>query len=323
MEYIGENLLPGQIGEFFIALAFSAAIFSMVSYYFSTKEESAASWKKLGRIGFIIHGLSVFMVIGTLFYLFMNHQYEYNYVYKYSSKTMPMKYVFSAFWSGQEGSFLLWSFWHIVLGGLLILKGKNWEKHTMTILALVQVFISSMLLGVYFADYKFGSNPFILNRELPETILMPWASSESYLSLLFADGRGLNPLLQNYWMTIHPPTLFLGFASTVVPFAFAIAGLWKRDYSGWIKPALPWTFFSVMILGTGILMGGAWAYESLTFGGFWAWDPVENASLVPWIILVAGAHIMLINKHKPKSLFSAFLFIFSIVYYVAQERSRS
>lgn len=309
MEYIGEHLLPGQIGEFFIALAFSAAIFSMVSYYFSAKEESADSWKKLGRIGFIIHGLSVFMVIGTLFYLFMNHHYEYNYVYKYSSKTMPMKYVFSAFWSGQEGSFLLWSFWHIVLGGLLILKGKKWEKHTMTILAMVQVFISSMLLGVYFMDYKFGSNPFILNRELPETILMPWASSESYLSLLFADGRGLNPLLQNYWMTIHPPTLFLGFASTVVPFAFAIAGLWKRDYSGWIKPALPWTFFSVMILGTGILMGGAWAYESLTFGGFWAWDPVENASLVPWIILVAGAHIMLINKHKPKSLFSAFLFI--------------
>ena len=122
MEYIGEHLLPGQIGEFFIALAFSAAIFSMVSYYFSTKEESAASWKKLGRIGFIIHGLSVFMVIGTLFYLFMNHHYEYNYVYKYSSKTMPMKYVFSAFWSGQEGSFLLWSFWHIVLGGLLILN---------------------------------------------------------------------------------------------------------------------------------------------------------------------------------------------------------
>ncbi len=179
----------------------------------------------------------------------------------------------------------------------------------MTILALVQVFISSMLLGVYFFDYKFGSNPFILSRELSDTILMPWASSEKYLELLFPDGRGLNPLLQNYWMTIHPPTLFLGFASTVVPFAFAIAGLWKKDYAGWIKPALPWTFFSVMILGTGILMGGAWAYESLTFGGFWAWDPVENASLVPWIVLVAGAHIMLINKAKPTSLFSAFVFI--------------
>jgi cytochrome c-type biogenesis protein CcmF len=94
----------------------------------------------------------------------------------------------------------------------------------------------------------------------------------------FQDGRGLNPLLQNYWMTIHPPTLFLGFSSTLFPFVFAIAGLWRGDIKGWMRPAVPWAFFGVMILGTGILMGGAWAYEALGFGGFWAWDPVENAS---------------------------------------------
>jgi len=309
MEYIGESLLPGQIGEFFIALSFSAALVSMVSYYFSTKSSEVKSWLRLGRLGFIVHGISVFIVIAILFYLFLNHKFEYNTIWKYSSTTMPLKYVFSSFWSGQEGSFLLWSFWHVVLGFILMNRGKNWEKHTMTILALVQLFISSMLLGVYFWDYKFGSNPFILNRELPEALALPWAQNPNYLELAFSEGRGLNPLLQNYWMTIHPPTLFLGFASTVVPFCFAIAGLWRKEMTGWIKPALPWTFFSVMILGTGILMGGAWAYESLTFGGFWAWDPVENASLVPWIILTAGAHIMLINRNKPKSVFSAFMFI--------------
>ncbi len=308
MEYTGENLLPGQLGEFFIALSFGAAILSAVAYFFAA-QTGETSWKSLARKGFIIHGLSVFSVIGLIFYLLLTHQYEYNYIYKYSSDSMPTQYVFSAFWSGQEGSFLLWSFWHIILGGIFIWREKKWETHTMTIIMLVQVFISSMLLGVYFWDYKFGSNPFILTRELPEALGLSWTQSERYLELVFPDGRGLNPLLQNYWMTIHPPTLFLGFASTVVPFSFAIAGLWKKDLAGWIKPALPWTYFSVMILGTGILMGGAWAYESLTFGGFWAWDPVENASLVPWIVLVAGAHIMLINKHKPKSLFSAFLFI--------------
>src|SRR5690606_16464980 len=103
-------------------------------------------------------------------------------------------------------------------------------------------------------------------------------------------------------------------AATLVPFAFAIAGLWTGDRRGWMRPALPWTFFGIMILGTGILMGGAWAYEALSFGGFWAWDPVENASLVPWITLVAAGHLMLIIKRDPKpgeqrsdSMFSTFL----------------
>jgi cytochrome c-type biogenesis protein CcmF len=111
-------------------------------------------------------------------------------------------------------------------------------------------------------------------------------------------------------MTIHPPTLFLGFASTIIPFAYAIAGLWRKDFQGWMKPAIPYAFFGVMILGTGILMGGAWAYEALGFGGFWAWDPVENASLVPWITFVAGGHVMLINKNKGQSITTAFFLIF-------------
>jgi cytochrome c-type biogenesis protein CcmF len=92
-----------------------------------------------------------------------------------------------------------------------------------------------------------------------------------------------------------------------VPFAFAIAGLWKKQYTEWLKPALPWTYFGIMILGTGILMGGAWAYEALSFGGFWAWDPVENASLVPWITLVGAAHVMVIQKNKGQSLIITFV----------------
>jgi cytochrome c-type biogenesis protein CcmF len=158
-------------------------------------------------------------------------------------------------------------------------------------------------------DVRVGSSPFLLIRELPENLGLPWTGMANYLSAIpqFADGRGLNPLLQNYWMVIHPPTLFLGFAATLVPFAYAIAGLWRKDKQGWITPALPWTYFGIMILGTGILMGGAWAYEALSFGGFWAWDPVENASLVPWITLVGAGHLMLVNKRKPTALFSLFL----------------
>jgi cytochrome c-type biogenesis protein CcmF len=99
----------------------------------------------------------------------------------------------------------------------------------------------------------------------------------------------------------------LGFASTLVPFAFAIAALWNRGYNNWQKIALPWTYFGILILGIGILMGGAWAYEALSFGGFWAWDPVENSSLVPWLILVAAGHTMIINKNKGGSLFTTHL----------------
>ena len=166
-----------------------------------------------------------------------------------------------------------------------------------------------MLLGIYVGDLRLGSSPFVLIRQLPENLGLPWTGIADYLTRIpqFADGRGLNPLLQNYWMTIHPPTLFLGFAATLVPFAYAIAGLWKGRFREWMAPALPWTFFGVMVLGIGILMGGAWAYEALSFGGFWAWDPVENASLVPWLTLVAAGHLMLVNKRKETSLFTTLL----------------
>jgi cytochrome c-type biogenesis protein CcmF len=109
-------------------------------------------------------------------------------------------------------------------------------------------------------------------------------------------------------MTIHPPTLFLGFASTIIPFSFAIAGLWQREHQAWLKPALKWSLFSGAILGLGILMGGAWAYEALSFAGYWAWDPVENTSLVPWLTIVAGIHTNLIAKHTGYSIRSTYGF---------------
>jgi cytochrome c-type biogenesis protein CcmF len=109
-------------------------------------------------------------------------------------------------------------------------------------------------------------------------------------------------------MTIHPPVLFLGFASVLIPFAFVMASLWRGDYKGWVKPALPWSLFSIAIFGTGILMGGAWAYESLSFGGFWAWDPVENMSFVPWLLVLAGLHLHVVYKHTGHSLLATYIF---------------
>jgi cytochrome c-type biogenesis protein CcmF len=175
---------------------------------------------------------------------------------------------------------------------------------------LSQAFIASMLVGVEVFGLKIGSSPFILLRDaMPGPIFQ----RGDYLSVI-TDGNGLNPLLQNYWMVIHPPTLFLGFASMIVPFAYAIGGLWERRYSEWVKPALPWTLFAVMILGTGIIMGSFWAYEALNFGGFWAWDPVENASIIPWLTLIAAVHVLIAYKNSGHSYFTAtFLVLISFV----------
>lgn len=304
--YIGEHLWVGNVGNAFVILSLIAAILSAVGYYFHSKEVLTSEWKKFASISFSIHSFSIIGIAATLFFMLFNHFYEYSYAWQHSNNDMPMQYIMSCFWEGQEGSFLLWAFWNVVLGNILRKTiDVKWEAPTMAIFALVQVFLASMLLGIFIGDYKLGTNPFILLRENPEFANLPFVQIPNYLEKL--DGRGLNPLLMNYWMTIHPPTLFLGFSSTLVPFVFAIAGLWKRDFTTWQKPALTWTFFSIMILGTGILMGGAWAYEALSFGGFWAWDPVENSSLVPWLVMVGAGHVMIINKNKGGSLFMTHL----------------
>jgi cytochrome c-type biogenesis protein CcmF len=241
--------------------------------------------------------------------------FEYHYAWRHSSTELPLKYIISSFWEGQEGSFLLWMFWLVVLGIVGIFTLKNYENPVMGIVALTQVFLASMVIGVYIFGHKIGSNPFILLRD--EMANAPIFQRPNYLELI-KDGNGLNPLLQNYWMTIHPPVLFCGFASVTMPFAFAIASLLRRDWDGWVKAVFPWTLFSVAILGTGILMGGAWAYESLSFGGFWAWDPVENMSFVPWLMVVAGLHMLLVYRYTKHSLVSTYVFFilgFAMVLY--------
>ncbi|MEY4031087.1 MAG: cytochrome c assembly protein, partial [Bacteroidota bacterium] len=258
-----------------------------------------------------------FSVIGLIFFIMIKKYYEYQYVWTHVSDELPMQYIFAAFWEGQEGSFLLWMFWNAILGLIILSRRNQWESSVLAIFAVVQAVLSSMILGIYVGwdtfSIKLGSSPFQLLRD---TMDAPIFGQADYLELI--KGNGLNPLLQNYWMTIHPPTLFLGFSSTLVPFAFALAGLWVKDHQNWLKPAFPWALFSAGILGIGILMGGAWAYEALSFGGYWAWDPVENMSLVPWLILIAGIHTHLITQSTGQSLKSTYFFYllsFALVVY--------
>ncbi len=318
MPYLGEQLLPGQIGHLLALISFVASLVATYSFYKSSLIENTLeknSWKRMARISFYIEVISVIGIFVVLYYIISRHLFEYKYAWQHSNLALPMQYILSCFWEGQEGSFLLWSFWHCIIGLFIIWRRDPWEAPVMTVVSFMQLMLASMVVGIYFFDFKMGSSPFVLMRN--QDMLSPdkfpigfnpdGSLRSDYLSFI-RDGNGLNPLLQNYWMTIHPPVLFLGFASTIVPFAYAIAGLWKKDFGGWISYARPWALFSAGILGLGIMMGAAWAYESLTFGGYWAWDPVENASLVPWLVLVTALHTMLIYQYSGHSLRSTFLF---------------
>ncbi len=267
----------GDLGHISVIVSFIAAVFAAFSYFKATNAtdiKSKKDWQNNGKAAFFIHAVAVLGVVISLFYIIYNHYFEYHYAWSHSSTRLPTHYMISCFWEGQEGSFLLWMFWHALLGIIIIFTNKYWESPVMTVFSLVQAFLASMILGVVIPglEIKIGSSPFILLRDALDAPIF-----QSQPNFVPEDGTGLNPLLQNYWMVIHPPTLFLGFATTVIPFAYCIAGLWQKKYTEWVRPALPWALFSGAVLGVGILMGGYWAYETLNFGGYWNWDPVENA----------------------------------------------
>lgn len=307
--YQGENLWIGNLGYFFVVLAFGSAIMAFIAYFMQSRTDDS-TWQKLARGAFIFHGISVISTVSIMAYLMANHHYEYHYVWSHVSNDLPSAYMIPAFWEGQEGSFLLWSVWHVILGFVLIKTAKSWESPVLMVMSLAQIMLSAMLLGLDIwgdEQNELGMNFFRLLRHEVEA---PIFSSPDYLQNI-TDGTGLNPLLQNYWNIIHPPVLFLGFALTIVPFAFVMGALITNRLKDWVKPALGWTGVTVGVLGLGILMGGAWAYEALTFGGFWAWDPVENAVLVPWLLVAAGLHTLVIFKNTGKALLVTMIMLIS------------
>ena len=327
IQYVGETLWVGKIGNLAIVLGFVSAILASISYLVASRVRGTTtynSWKYLGKIGYLIHSISIISLMSIIFYAMWNQMYEYKYIFEHVSDDLPMRYVLSAFWEGQEGSFMLWMFWHIILGLIILWNRNTFEAPVMMVIAMVEVWINSMLLGIHipWGDefIKIGSNPVALIRQVTEA---PIFANANYLELI--EGRGLNPLLQNYWMTIHPPTTFLGFASTLIPFSFAIGGLIYKEDKSWLKAVEKWALFSGGILGIGIFMGSLWAYEALSFGGYWAWDPVENTSLVPWIVIVAGIHTNLIANKTGYSIrftyFSYLLGFILIVYSTLLTRS--
>ena len=223
------------------------------------------------RIAFRVQWAALLAAIAVLWTNLFTHNFHYEYVATYSSRAMEWYYVMAALWGGQEGTFVLWALMTCTLG-LVLMR----VKHPLTTPAMFFLNLPLVMLGLV----TVMRGPFLM---FPGGRFPP-------------DGQGLNPLLQDPWMTIHPPVLFTGFSSLVVPFAIAMAALVKREYDGWIKPVLPWAVFSTAILATGFIMGGVWAHKVLGWGGYWGWDPVENGSLIPWLSNIALVHGLLVQR---------------------------
>ncbi|MDP4200503.1 MAG: cytochrome c biogenesis protein CcsA [Bacteroidota bacterium] len=268
-----------MLGNIALALTFTASLAGMVLYALAARgrTEYLVAARRMTQLAL----LGMFVACATLLYHIFSYHFEYNYVYEHASRKLSKFLLFSTFYASQEGSFMLWGLWTAIIAVFLLeyARRQRYEAQVMAIYLSVLVFISLMLLTKSPFETIYAAHP-----------------GEAVKGFIPPDGKGLNPSLENLWIVIHPPMLFLGFSLLAVPFAFALAGLLRRDYQGWVVTSIPWTLGAAMVLGFGIMLGGFWAYETLGWGGFWGWDPVENASLLPWLVTVAAVHTMLTQR---------------------------
>ncbi|MCU7495773.1 MAG: cytochrome c biogenesis protein CcsA [Ignavibacteria bacterium] len=315
-----------MIGSILLTLALVAGLASTIMYFLSFRGQE--NTLKVARISY--HAMAILVIVAATLFLqaIITHQYQYKYIYEYSGSGLSLGLLISTFYAGQEGSFFLWTFFTVVIGLLLqqyASRRGDLEPRVMSVYTLAASFllmmVSPMLKNPFayiWAEPNFiaasNINPAILNMPFMQSFFFTDGnsgqafikmSSELYTTLqksgiaindFIVQGKGLNPLLQNFWMQIHPPILFMGFALSTVPFAFAMSALMKNEYKDWIRQAFPWVLAGSMVLGLAIMLGGYWAYGVLGWGGYWGWDPVENSSLVPWLIGVASIHTMLVQR---------------------------
>jgi len=264
------------LGTFLIVTAVAMAALAAGSYALVIRGNREAL--AYGRFGVYATLGALVMAWTLLITLFLARRFDIEYVNNYSSKDLEFFFTIASSWAGQPGSFLIWVLWGGITTALLVKRTRHFEPYVLGVFMLVQACLLIFVLLL---------NPF-----------KPLLDATTGAPISPADGKGLNPLLHNFWMIIHPPILFIGYALTTVPFAFAVAALLRRDYDTWVKRALPWTLAAWSFLGLALLLGGYWAYETLGWGGYWGWDPVENSSLVPWIILTALLHGMVLQRSR-------------------------
>jgi cytochrome c-type biogenesis protein CcmF len=264
-----------DIGYWAIVLALVVSLYVAVFALLGERRRSVALVESArnGIFGAaVLSTVSVVMLVALL----LGRDYRITYVYDHVSSYLPNAYAVSALWAGQEGSLLLW-FWFVAVLGVVLVWRRVWEqsygRYAVAVVALTQAYLALILL--------LASNPFAVQATVP------------------AEGYGLNPLLQNFWMVVHPPIVFLSYAAYTIPFALTIGGLVTGNMGDeWLRTVRRWSLFAWLFLGMGIMMGAWWAYLELGWGGYWGWDPVENSSLIPWLMGTALLHSLMMQQRR-------------------------
>ena len=265
-----------DIGEFALMVALATSIYGTVAYVMAARGNRIDLYLSADKVPFITWGCVMISSI-ALWKAFFTNDFSLQYVYAYSNIELDYFYKFSSFWGGQKGSLLFWVL--ILTSYMIVVHIQNRSKNLIVVPYAMAVMLA--ITCFFLLLLNFSTNPF-------ERIPLPPE-----------DGRGLNPLLQNYWMVIHPPTLYLGYVGFTVPFAFAVAALISKNLDdAWIRLTRKWTVVSWFFLCMGNLFGASWAYVELGWGGYWAWDPVENAAFMPLIVATAYLHSVMIQEKK-------------------------
>src|SRR3989441_2950161 len=265
-----------QFGALCLFLALASSAWAVVASYNGWRARLGELVLTAERAVYATWALVVLAVL-SLEYCIFTDRFDLEYVASYSNRALPKIYKITALWGGQAGSLLFWEFILITYASLIVLTNRRRNRSLMPLVVTTLLVVSTFFLGLV----NFLARPFVGLAFAPE------------------DGNGLNPQLQNPFMAIHPPCLYLGYVGLTLPFAFAMAALATgRLDDTWFRTTRRWTILSWFFLGTGILLGGWWAYVELGWGGYWAWDPVENASLIPWLTCTAFLHSVMIEERK-------------------------
>lgn len=265
------------LGEFALWIALPIAFWGMVMGFvggYHKRGDLVLSGERSVHVVFVLLVLASLGIINA----FLTDQFQYWYVAGYSNRDLDTYFKVSGLWAGQRGSLVFWAVLVALFASITVLQNRNRNREFMPyVVGVLQGILGFFLVVLLFAKV----NPF------------------EQLGFVPADGQGLNPQLQNYWMTIHPPVLYLGFTAFTIPFAFAMAALLSgRLDSRWIALTRRWTLLSWFFLTNGVIFGMRWAYEELGWGGYWFWDPVENASLLPWLTATAFLHSVMIQENR-------------------------
>lgn len=266
--------MVANFGFFLLFLALNLSIYGFFASFLSVRLKH---YKLFLSAKHALHAVSLLTVGASMILvaLFVLRDYSAFYVYKHSSNDLPLFYTITAFWASLEGSHLLWTLLLTLCGSLSVkvyaAENKQLIPFVLGIYHLVMVWMLYMAIT--------HSDPFIVNLPKPE------------------NGTGMNELLQNPLMAVHPPLLFMGYAALVVPFAYGLATLFYGDIPvGFLKSIRRWTLFAWILLTASIALGGVWAYVELGWGGYWAWDPVENSSFLPWLVVTALIHTLILQE---------------------------